>query len=127
MSDVLHTAITVSDLDAMRGFYEDTLGLAHSRDFEVDGTLNYFVGGEDAEIQFVHKPDSDPDPDSERSGAGLDHLAVAVEDVDATVAAAREEWDSEVETEPTDMKDLGVRIAFVTDPEGYVVELIADL
>lgn len=127
MSDVLHTAITVSDLDAMRAFYEDTLGLPHSRDFEVDGTLNYFVGDEDAEIQFVHKPDADPDPDSDRSGEGLDHLAVAVEDVDATVAAAREEWDSEVETEPTDMEDLGVRIAFVTDPEGYVVELIADL
>jgi lactoylglutathione lyase len=127
MSNVLHTAITVSDLDAMREFYEGTLGLPHSRDFEVDGTLNYFVGGEDAEIQFVHDPDADPDPASDRSGSELDHLAVGVADVDAVVAEAREEWDSDVLTEPTDMADLGVRIAFVTDPEGYVVELIADL
>ncbi len=119
--DVLHTAIDVADLDAMRDFYEGFLGLEHTRDFQTDGVQNYYVGGAGpAEIQFrvVDEP-STP--------AGIHHIAVACADVDATVESAVSSWDSEVVRDPQTLDQLDVRIAFITDPEGYTVELIENL
>lgn len=124
MSELLHTAITVSDLESMRAFYQETLELKHSREIEIDGRVNCFISGESAaEIQLAHEPDSDFQ--TEQTGFG--HLAVGVDDVDATVERARERWDSEIEHEPETIKDLDVRIAFIVDPEGYSVELIEEM
>ena len=123
--DVLHTAVWVSDLDATSEFYEDVLGLEQSREFVGgDGVTNYFVIGEsDAEIQFKY----DEDADVETDPGTMDHLAVAVEDVDDTTERAVEEYGSEIVDGPMDLEDLGVRVAFITDPEGYTVEIIEQL
>ncbi|MFB6120464.1 MAG: VOC family protein [Halobacteriaceae archaeon] len=120
MADVLHTAVWVSDLDATAAFYEDGLGLAFSREFEGDdGVTNYFVTGEsDAEIQFKYAADESPD-----DPAGIDHLAVEVPDTDAKAEELGAEYDSEILAGPMDHGDA--RIAFVTDPDGYGVELIS--
>ena len=121
--DVLHTALWVSELDATREFYEGTLGLSFSRDLDGDdGVYNYFVAGEsDTEIQF--KPVGDRDDDAVDPG-GIDHVAVAVESVDDVL----DELDDDRVTDgPTELDELDVRIAFVTDPDGYGVELIEDL
>jgi lactoylglutathione lyase len=118
--DVLHTALWVSDLDETRAFYEGTLGLSFTRDLEGDdGVYNYFVAGEsDTEIQFKPVDDGDVDP------GGIDHVAVAVESVDDVL----EELDDDRVTDgPMELDELDVRIAFVTDPDGYGVELIEDL
>lgn len=120
--DVLHTAIQVSDLEETTAFYEGELGLSHAWDFELDGTRNYYVVGDDgnAEIQFVHDPDDESpvDPD------GIDHLAVSVDDVRATFDHLVEETDSEVVREPTYIEAAEATVAFVTDPDGYAVELV---
>jgi len=121
MSDVLHMAITVTDLEAMSEFYEETLGLEYAHQNDVGGQVNYYVtGNSSAEIQFIHSPDAEPSPDR----AAMDHIAIQVDDVDGTVEHATEQWDSEVAREPMTVDDLDVRIAFITDPEGYVVELV---
>lgn len=119
--DVLHTAIEVVDLEAMRGFYEGLLGLEHSRDFETDDVHNYFVAGTGpAELQFrVVEEKSHP--------AGIHHIAIAVDGVDAIVSQAVDEWESDVEMAPTTLEQVNSRIAFITDPEGYTVELIEEL
>ncbi|MGQ4556297.1 VOC family protein [Halobellus sp. GM3] len=115
--DVLHTAIDVSDIETTSAFYEGLLGLEKAREFEVDGQFNYVVGGEGpAEIQFC-EVDSAVDP------SGINHIAIGVDDLDAVVAAAVDEWESTIEMEPTLVED-GLRIAFVTDPEGYTLELM---
>jgi len=120
MADVLHAAVWVSDLDATREFYEGGLGLDFSRQFEGDdGVTNYFVTGEsDAEFQFKHAPDEAP-----AEPAGIDHLAVEVPDTDAKVEELVLDYGSEVLVGPMDHGDA--RIAFVTDPDGYGVELIS--
>jgi lactoylglutathione lyase len=115
--DVLHTAIDVTDLEAQAGFYEELLGLTHSREFEANGVRNYYVKGEGpAELQFRVVEEKD-------APAGLNHIPIAVEDVEATVAAAVEDWGSEVIMEPRAVAD-DRPIAFVSVPEGYAVELI---
>lgn len=121
--DVLHTAVWIDDVDATLAFYGDGLGLALEREFERDGVRNYFLGGEsDAQIQLRYDgTDREVDP------SGIDHLAVAAADVGATVDRLVAEFDSELVAGPTTIEELGIRIAFVTDPEGYVVELIERL
>lgn len=125
--DVLHTAIWVDDLDAQLGFYETVLNLPKTREFVGDdGARNTYVGGESGvELQFKSFDEGTAHTASEP--AGIDHIAVAVEDVDATVVAAREDWDSRVQRGPETLEEKGLRIAFVTDPSGYVVELIESL
>lgn len=119
--DVRHTAIEVVDLDAMKAFYEGVLGLEHSRDFQTDDMHNYYVvGSGPAEIQF-RVVDEKADP------AGIHHIAVATDDVDAVVETAVQEWDSQVHMSPRTIDRVGQRIAFITDPEGYTLELIEDL
>jgi lactoylglutathione lyase len=119
---ILHTALRVSDLEATVAFYEGELGLAHSWDFEREGVTNYYVTGEgsDAEIQFVHDPDDDRPVDP----SGIDHVAVSVDDVRAEFDRLVEEAGSEPVEGPTHVEAAGATVAFVTDPDGYVVELI---
>jgi len=120
MVEVIHTAVWVSDLERTRAFYVDALGLSHTRDFESEGVTNFYVAGEgDAEIQFKYEPDRGTvDP------GGIDHLAVSVDDVDAVLDRLLAGTDTEVVEGPTTLEDLDVYIAFVTDPDGYVVELV---
>lgn len=119
--DVAHTALWVSDIDATTEFYEDALGLDYDREFELDGVLNYYVGSADgAELQFKYDPDTDDRVDP----AGIDHVALTVEDTDATFERVVEAADPAVVLEPTTVDVAQRRVAFVEDPDGYVVEFV---
>lgn len=122
--EVIHTALWVSDIEATREFYEGVLGLEYSHEFELDGVLNYYVGTEDgAELQFKY----DADDDSEVDPAGIDHVAVSVGDTDATFQRVVEDADPVVVEEPMDVDAVDRRVAFVEDPDGYVVEFVGEL
>lgn len=120
--DVIHTAIWVSDLEATKAFYIDALGLEHSWDFVgPDGATNYYVTGEaDAEIQFKH----DPDTETHVNPSGIDHIAVSVEDTDEVLDRMVTETGCQVIDGPTSVEAAGVRVAFIQDPDGYVVEIV---
>ncbi|WP_251341589.1 VOC family protein [Haloplanus halophilus] len=119
--DVLHTALEVTDLDETRRFYEDLLGLERSREYEKDGVRNYYVTGSGpAELQF-RVVDEVPSP------AGIEHVAVAATDVDATVEEAAAEWGDVVEREPATLERVNRRLAVLTDPDGYSVHVIEEL
>lgn len=120
--DVIHTAIQVSDLEATLNFYEGVLGLEHEWEFTTDeGVRNYYVGTESGgTIQFQYDPNSDESVEP----SGVDHLALSVEDVDATFERVCEESGCDVHLEPTTFEAAGRRAAFVYDPDGYVVEFV---
>lgn len=121
---VIHTAVWVSDIEATTAFYEDVVGLAHQWDFTHEGVLNYYVGTADGgEIQFKY----DADATDAVEPAGIDHLALGVDDVDATFERVVAESGCPVVLEPTDIEAAGRRAAFVRDPDGYVVEFVQRL
>lgn len=122
--DVIHTALWVSDLDRTREFYVDGLGLAENWSFTADdGVENVYIGGENAEFQFKYDPEGGPaiDPGT------MAHVAVGVDSTDETFERLVEREDPPVREEPTTMDHIGVRVAFVEDPDGYVVELVEEL
>lgn len=119
--DVLHVALEVEDLEEMRDFYEGLLGLERTREYETRGVRNYYVSGAGpTELQFREVPDpGDP--------AGIDHIAIATDDVDATVDAAVSDYGSSIEREPATLERVNKRLAAITDPAGYTVHLLEEL
>ncbi|MFC6724104.1 VOC family protein [Halobium palmae] len=123
--DVIHHALWVSDIDRTLEFYVDGLGLERTREFESgDGATNVFVAGEgETEIQFKYDPDGEralSEPDR------FDHTAIAVDDTDAAVERLVEEAEATLERGPLDSDGANARVAFLTDPEGYGIELVEE-
>ena len=115
----LHVCLNVADADESVEFYEQ-LGFEESWSFETeDGetTNRYVADGDGTEIQL-----SDTEGESDLDvGSAWDHLAVGVDDVDATF----EEVDHHgVVQEPAYNDPADAYTAFVEDPDGHVVELV---
>jgi len=142
--DVIHTALWVSDIDRTRSFYVDALGLEENWSFESDGVQNVYIGGEHGEFQFKHDPEGVPESNASGGSSGSEqgertdggpevdsgtmaHVAVGVDSVDETFERLVERADPPVRTAPTTVDDIDRRIAFVEDPDGYVVELVERL
>lgn len=112
---LLHVALDVTDMDATTAFYGDLLGFEPVAELEAGGVTNVFYGhGDEMELQFV-PVDGDVDT------SAPNHLAVEVDDVDAFVEELGED---RVERGPFAVDEFGLYVAFVTDPDGYTVEII---
>ena len=125
MASFLHTMVRVTDPAKSRAFYE-ALGFRFSsemdivRNGEVEAT-NYFFSMGDSEnvleLTFNH------DGRTYELGTAYGHIAIGVEDLDATLAALAQQG-IEPERPPYQVREGGSFIAFVSDPDSYRVELI---
>jgi lactoylglutathione lyase len=125
MAEFLHTMVRITDPEKSRAFYE-ALGFRFERDMDIvrNGELeatNYFYGIGDnesvLELTFNH------DGRTYDLGTGYGHVALAVDDLDETLAALAEQG-IDPEREPYRVREGGSRICFVQDPNGYRIELI---
>lgn len=121
--DVIHSAIWVSDIEETLDFYVGALGLEKTNEFVGgDDATNVYVRGEsDTEIQFKHK---DGHELGEAPSTRFDHLAIEVDDTDAEVERLQEETDTELLRGPLDSTGASARVAFITDPDDHVIELV---
>jgi lactoylglutathione lyase len=119
----VHTCYRVVDPEASKRFYA-VLGFEQRGRLNFDSAYNVYLGlpdGGDTLELTVNAGRTEPYD----LGDGYNHIAVTVEDIDATLAAFAEIG---VEPEkppyhPGGRDDLP-RIAFVADPDGYRVEVI---
>jgi lactoylglutathione lyase len=125
MARYLHTMVRVTDPGRSRAFYE-ALGMEFRRDLDIvrDGELeatNYFFGfpGEEAELELTFNHDGR----TYELGTGYGHIAIGVDDLDATLARLKEQG-IEPERPPYSVREGGSRLCFVRDPDDYRVELI---
>jgi lactoylglutathione lyase len=117
--------VRITDPERSRSFYE-ALGFEFERDMDIvrDGELeatNYFFGiGESKsvlELTYNH------DGRTYDLGTGYGHIALAVDDMTATLAGLAEQG-IEPEREPYRLREGGSLICFVRDPDEYRIELI---
>ena len=125
MARYLHTMVRVTDPDRSRAFYE-ALGMEFRRDLPIvrDGELeatNYFFGfpGQDEELELTFNHDGR----EYELGTAYGHIALAVDDLDGTLARLREQG-IEPEREPYRVREGGSQLCFVQDPDSYRIELI---
>ena len=123
---LLHTMIRVGDLDRSIEFYTGTLGmkLLRRKDYP-DGRFTLaFVGyGEERDntvIELTHNWDTE----NYELGEGFGHLAIEVDDVYTAAERIREQG-GRIIREPGPMNAGTTIIAFVEDPDGYAIELLA--
>jgi lactoylglutathione lyase len=125
MAKYLHTMYRIVDPDQSRAFYE-TLGFEFRRDLpnirngEHEAT-NYFFGmpGQAEELELTYNTDGR----TYEQGTAYGHIAIGVENLDATLAGLAEQG-IEPERPPYQVSEGGSRLCFVRDPDGYRIELI---
>lgn len=123
---LLHTMLRVGNLDTSIKFYTDILGmtLLRKKDYP-DGrfTLAFLGYGNEKEntvIELTHNWDTD----SYDQGNGFGHLAVEVDDVYQATEQIRQKG-GKILRNAGPMNAGSTIIAFVEDPDGYQIELLA--
>jgi lactoylglutathione lyase len=117
--------VRITDPERSRAFYE-ALDFTFAGDFDIvhDGEVeatNYFfsLGDQKSVLELTYNHDGR----TYDLGTGYGHIAVGVDELDATLERLREQGIAP-EREPYSVRDGGSRLTFVRDPDGYRVELI---
>lgn len=124
VDELAYTMVLCGDVDSMRAFYADVLGLEVER--EVAGRYLELRAGT-TRLAFRLRSRPYDGPPRQAPGASV-QLAFRVEpsDVDAAV-----EQLARLGIEPLepvrDLPDFGHRVLFIADPEGNVVEIFAEI
>jgi lactoylglutathione lyase len=123
---LLHTMLRVGDLERSLAFYTDVLGmrLLRRKDYPGGRFTLAFVGYGDERDHTVLELTHNWDTSSYDIGTGYGHIALGVDDIQAVCEGIRAKG-GKVVREPGPMKNGTTVIAFVEDPDGYKVELIA--
>jgi lactoylglutathione lyase len=125
MTTFLHTMVRITDPEKSRAFYE-ALGLEFRRESDIvrngetEATLYFYgVPGEEVELELTFNHDGS----TYDVGTGYGHVAYAVDDLEQTLAALKEQG-IEAEREPYRVREGGSLLCFVRDPDEYRIELI---
>ena len=122
---ILHTMLRVGDLQRSIDFYTNVLGmklLRTSDNPEYEYTLAFVGYGSNpdhAELELTYNYGST----SYDLGTAYGHIAISADDIVAACDAARANGGN-VTREPGPVKGGNTVIAFITDPDGYKIELI---
>jgi lactoylglutathione lyase len=126
---LLHTMLRVGDLKRSIDFYTQALGMQLLRTTERPeqkydlAFVGYGSNPGHAEIELTYNHGID----RYDIGTGFGHIAIGVPDVAATCAAVRDKaaaLGGAITREPGAVKGGTTMIAFITDPDGYKIELI---
>lgn len=122
---LLHTMIRVGDLDSSINFYTQILGmkLLRKQDYPEGKFTLAFVGYGDEQSDSVIELTHNWDTSSYELGTGFGHLAIGVDDVYATCKRIKDQG-GQVVREAGPMKHGTTVLAFVRDPDGYMIELL---
>jgi len=123
---ILHTMLRVTDLSRAIDFYTSVLGmrlLRQSDNTEYKYTLA-FVGYGDESSEAVLELTYNWGVTEYEQGGAFGHIAIEVDDVYRACDLIREKG-GVITREPGPVKGGTTEIAFVKDPDGYSIELIA--
>ena len=123
---ILHTMLRVGNLDKSIKFYTDVFGmqLLRKKDYpEGKFTLAFLAYGDEATntaIELTHNWDTE----NYELGNAFGHIALEVDDVYAAVDNIKKQG-GKILREAGPMNAGTTIVAFVEDPDGYQIELLA--
>lgn len=120
----LHAMIRVADIDEAMRFYKDLIGLKPSRTLMLEDCMLYYLLDEKTgvEIELTHN-DETPE-EGYTTGSAFGHFAFEVDNMDE-LAQRVENLGYEWVYEPFYMEEAGLKVAFISDPDGNMIEFIA--
>lgn len=115
--------LRVGDPEAMVNFYEEAFGFELREKKEMDTFTLYFlrIPGQDAELELTY---NHGEGEPYEKGSGFGHVAIRCDDDQSL----QEAYEAAVEAGGEDYRppeDCPGDYAFVKDPEGFEVEIIA--
>ena len=125
-----HVGVSVADLDRAKKWYADVLGMTEGFAFELApfGVRGCFMIGHGTRVELFERQGSGggiggQDPPAALLTRGYGHVAFETPDIDAAFTevvarGAAAVWDPRQSPEP------GVRMAFLADLDGNLIELI---
>lgn len=120
------TKIIVADVKAMERFYCDALGLSvvgridvNERGWNLEEVI-LSIGGGSTHLNLLQYRDR-PAPPRGEAVVGLN-----VADMDAVIAAAND-GGGKLVTEPVEIPEHKLKVCYIADPEGHLVELLQPL
>jgi lactoylglutathione lyase len=119
--ELIHTCYRITDPERSVAFYE-ALGFEKRRELPIrEEALNIFMGlpGDGDRLELTYNFGVE----SYELGTAYGHIAVAVDDIEGTLARLREQG-IEPEKPPYRVREGGSLLCFVRDPDGYRIELI---
>ena len=119
--ELIHTCYRITNPDRSVAFYE-ALGFEKRRELPIRAeAINIFMGlpGDDDRLELTYNFGVD----SYELGTGYGHIALTVDDLDGTLEQLAGQG-IEPERPPYTVREGGSRLCFVSDPDGYRVELI---
>jgi len=122
----LHTMLRVRDLDRSVAFYTGLMGMKELRRSEVPGgryTLCFVGYGDEASSSVIELTYNWDQAEPYEVGSGFGHLAVGMPDVYAACERLKAAG-AKITRDAGPVKHGTTVIAFVTDPDGYKIELI---
>ncbi len=124
---ILHTMLRVSNLERSKAFYTDMLGmkLLREKEFPAGEFTLAFLGYGDEAQNTVLELTYNWGKDSYEHGDAYGHIAIGVDDVYASCERIRAKGGNIVR-EAGPMQGGATVIAFVEDPDGYKIELLAE-
>lgn len=122
---ILHTMLRVGDLDRSIEFYTQIMGmklLRQSENSEYKYTLAFLGYGDESTGAVIELTYNWGVADYEMGNA-YGHIAIGVDNIYSTCEAIKAAGGN-VTREPGPVKGGSTHIAFVKDPDGYMIELI---
>jgi lactoylglutathione lyase len=121
---LIHTCYRITDIDRSVDFYR-ALGFEEKGRLPIrDEAINVFMGlpedGDEPRLELTYNIGRDEPYDL---GTGYGHIAVTTGDLDQTLAQLSAQG-IEPERPPYTVTDGGSRLCFVSDPDGYRIELL---
>jgi len=125
MAGFLHTCYRIGEIDRSVAFYEK-LGFEEKGRMPIgEEAINVFMAlpGEDPRLELTYNHGVD----SYDLGTGYNHIALVVDDLDATLARlAADGIEPEKPPYRPGGRTEGHLICFLRDPDGYRIELIGE-
>jgi lactoylglutathione lyase len=120
---ILHTSITVKDIEESIQFYRDVVGLEllSRREIPENKAEIAFLGDKqtDSRIELTYWKEKK----DWNEGDELDHIAFAVIDMEKAMKLFKK-LNVEIPMEPYSLQGSTTRIAFIKDPNGIWLEII---
>ncbi|GAK86611.1 lactoylglutathione lyase [Vibrio ponticus] len=122
---ILHTMLRVGDLDKSIQFYTEVMGmtlLRQNENTEYKYTLAFLGYGDESQGAVIELTYNWGTSEYDL-GSAFGHIAIGVDDIYATCDTIKAAGGN-VTREPGPVKGGTTHIAFVKDPDGYMIELI---
>jgi catechol 2,3-dioxygenase-like lactoylglutathione lyase family enzyme len=119
--------LLVDDYPACFRFYRDVLGFRPTFGDEDGDYADFDAGGGDVSLAlFVRHYQTDHVGTTADASGDKVAIIFEVDDVDRALEDLRKRG-APVSAEPTDQTDWGIRVAYIRDPDGNLIELNAPL